>query len=211
MPRCAVSISSIATPAAGPSFAVPISDEALDASWVQVTDELDIATGPALQQTLARGAGRFAADAGRPSRGRFMDRTRVHVIVDATVHAGQRDCRLAVAWTAHRGRLLALPGTTGLVEIVELDTGEPPPRHSPSSPAGMRPHECSPRAGHDLVAAGARGQVIDRRAIFQTNTEDEFTAVIERLTDRRCRSAAHRRRIRLSPSQPLPVRAGRSR
>lgn len=36
-----------------------------------------------------------------------------------------------------------------------------------------------------LVAAGARGEVIDGRAAFQTDTEDEFTAAIERLTHRR--------------------------
>src|SRR5579863_4166002 len=36
-----------------------------------------------------------------------------------------------------------------------------------------------------LVAAGARGQVIDSRVAFQTETEDEFTAAIERLTHRR--------------------------
>lgn len=35
-----------------------------------------------------------------------------------------------------------------------------------------------------LVAAGARGEVIDGRVAFQTNTEDEFTAAIERLTHR---------------------------
>lgn len=36
-----------------------------------------------------------------------------------------------------------------------------------------------------LVATGARGQVIDGRVAFQTETEDEFTATIERLTHRR--------------------------
>jgi uncharacterized protein YbcI len=36
-----------------------------------------------------------------------------------------------------------------------------------------------------LVAAGARGEVIDGRVAFQTDTEDEFTAAIERLTHRR--------------------------
>jgi hypothetical protein len=36
-----------------------------------------------------------------------------------------------------------------------------------------------------LVAAGMRGQVIDPRVAFQTDTEDEFTAAIERLTHRR--------------------------
>jgi uncharacterized protein YbcI len=38
---------------------------------------------------------------------------------------------------------------------------------------------------HALVAAGARGQVIEGRVAFQTDTEDEFTAAIERLTRRR--------------------------
>ena len=36
-----------------------------------------------------------------------------------------------------------------------------------------------------LVAAGARGEVIDGRVAFQSDTEDEFTAAIERLTHRR--------------------------
>lgn len=36
-----------------------------------------------------------------------------------------------------------------------------------------------------LVAEGARGAVIDGRVAFQTDTEDEFTAAIERLTGRR--------------------------
>lgn len=36
-----------------------------------------------------------------------------------------------------------------------------------------------------LLAAGARGEVIDGRIAFQTETEDEFTAAIERLTHRR--------------------------
>lgn len=36
-----------------------------------------------------------------------------------------------------------------------------------------------------LVADGARDEVIDGRVAFQTETEDEFTAAIERLTHRR--------------------------
>ena len=36
-----------------------------------------------------------------------------------------------------------------------------------------------------LIAAGARGEVIDGRVAFQTATEDEFTRAIERLTDRK--------------------------
>ncbi|MDQ6834673.1 MAG: DUF2294 domain-containing protein [Actinomycetota bacterium] len=36
-----------------------------------------------------------------------------------------------------------------------------------------------------LVADGARGEVIDGRVAFQTDTEDEFTAAIQRLTHRR--------------------------
>jgi hypothetical protein len=36
-----------------------------------------------------------------------------------------------------------------------------------------------------LVAGGARGEVIDGRVAFQTETEDEFTAAIEGLTRRR--------------------------
>jgi uncharacterized protein YbcI len=36
-----------------------------------------------------------------------------------------------------------------------------------------------------LLAEGAQGEVIDGRVAFQTATEDEFTAVIQRLTHRR--------------------------
>lgn len=36
-----------------------------------------------------------------------------------------------------------------------------------------------------LIADGARGEVIDGRVAFQTDSEDEFTAAIERLTRRR--------------------------
>jgi uncharacterized protein YbcI len=36
-----------------------------------------------------------------------------------------------------------------------------------------------------LVAEGAAAQVIDGRVAFQTDTQDEFTAAIERLTQRR--------------------------
>ena len=36
-----------------------------------------------------------------------------------------------------------------------------------------------------LIDAGSGGEVIDGRVAFQTDTEDEFTAAIERLTHRR--------------------------
>ena len=36
-----------------------------------------------------------------------------------------------------------------------------------------------------LIGEGSRGEVIDGRVAFQTDTEDEFTAAIERLTQRR--------------------------
>ena len=36
-----------------------------------------------------------------------------------------------------------------------------------------------------LIGAGAHGEVIDGRVAFQTDTEDEFTGAIERLTHRR--------------------------
>ena len=36
-----------------------------------------------------------------------------------------------------------------------------------------------------LIADGASAQVIDGRVAFQTDSEDEFTAAVERLTDRK--------------------------
>jgi uncharacterized protein YbcI len=38
---------------------------------------------------------------------------------------------------------------------------------------------------HMLIAAGSDGEVIDERVAFQEDTQDEFTAEIERLTARR--------------------------
>jgi uncharacterized protein YbcI len=37
----------------------------------------------------------------------------------------------------------------------------------------------------ELIAEGSRGQVIDGRVAFQTDTQDEFTIAVERLTKRR--------------------------
>jgi uncharacterized protein YbcI len=37
---------------------------------------------------------------------------------------------------------------------------------------------------HAMIADGLAGEVIDGRVAFQTDTEDEFTAAIERLTHR---------------------------
>jgi uncharacterized protein YbcI len=48
-----------------------------------------------------------------------------------------------------------------------------------------------------LIAAGARGEVIDGRVAFQTDSEDEFTAAIERLTNRQVTAF-------LSANQTLP-------
>ena len=40
-------------------------------------------------------------------------------------------------------------------------------------------------SGETLIAVGAQDEAIDGRVSFQTDTEDEFTAAIERLTYRR--------------------------
>jgi hypothetical protein len=48
-----------------------------------------------------------------------------------------------------------------------------------------------------LVAAGTGGEVIDSRVAFQTDTEDEFTATIERLNG--CRVVAF-----VSPKESIP-------
>jgi uncharacterized protein YbcI len=36
-----------------------------------------------------------------------------------------------------------------------------------------------------LIASGSRGEVIDGRVAFQTDTQDEFTVAVEQLTNRR--------------------------
>jgi anti-sigma B factor antagonist len=109
----------------------------LDAGWVRVAGELDIATSPQLRQTLR--------EAQRPlwlvvldlREVTFMDSSGVHIIADAAIDAKRTGGRLLVVrGPAQVDRLLTLTGADRQVLIFDLDVPEPGPmlRLVPSSP-----------------------------------------------------------------------------
>jgi anti-sigma B factor antagonist len=101
-------------------------ESGLDAAWICVGGELDIATAPRLEQALREAwlcARRVVIDL----RGlAFMDCSGLSVIVDAGNRARQTGRRLVLVrgpW--HVDRLFALTGTSDAHEIVDLDRAEP--------------------------------------------------------------------------------------
>jgi anti-sigma B factor antagonist len=99
----------------------------LDAAWVRVTGELDIATAPQLGETLRRAeesSQRLVLDLRQVT---FMDSAGVHVIVDAGARAGAGGRRLVlVRGPSQVDRVLGVAQASDALEIVDLDPVEPP-------------------------------------------------------------------------------------
>jgi anti-sigma B factor antagonist len=110
-----------------PAFVCTCRDGGLDAAWVHVAGELDIATAPQLERTLAQAQSQ-ARLVLLDLRGlAFMDSSGMHAIADAGIRARQVARRLIVL----RGcpdvdRIFTLNRGVDAVEIHELDPGEPP-------------------------------------------------------------------------------------
>jgi anti-sigma B factor antagonist len=110
-----------------PAFVCSWRDGGLDAAWVHVAGELDIATTPQLERTLAH-AQLQARLVVLDLRGvAFMDSSGVHAIVGASIRARQVARRLVVL----RGppnvhRIFTLTGRVDVVEIHDVDPVEPP-------------------------------------------------------------------------------------
>jgi anti-anti-sigma factor len=129
MPSPLVFSASIVSPiaAAWSGFECTLRHSGRDAAWVRITGELDIATAPQLDQAL-REAGLLARRVVLDLRElTFMDCVGMHVILDASIHAGQGGGQLVVV----RGpspvdRLFTLTGTSDALEIVDLDRVAPP-------------------------------------------------------------------------------------
>jgi anti-sigma B factor antagonist len=113
--------------AATPPFGVSVRDGGLDAVWVRVVGELDVATAPRLAQTLrsaelcARG---LVLDLRELT---FMDCGGMRVIVNASVRARQAGCRLVIV----RGpslvdRVFKLTAAAAALEIIDLYAADPP-------------------------------------------------------------------------------------
>jgi anti-sigma B factor antagonist len=110
-----------------PAFACSCTNGGLDAAWVHVAGELDIATTPCLVRTLRETQLRarlVVLDLGELE---FMDSSGVHAIVNASIRARRVGRRLILL----RGRpsvdrVFTLTGSSDEVEIGDVDLVEPP-------------------------------------------------------------------------------------
>jgi anti-anti-sigma factor len=93
---------------------------------VHVAGELDVATAPALEQTLRRAELRARLVALDLRELTFMDSCGVHVIVYASIRAWRAGRRLVlVRGSAPVDRVFTLTKTSELVEVVDLEPCEP--------------------------------------------------------------------------------------
>jgi anti-sigma B factor antagonist len=113
--------------ALSPAFVCSWTEGGRDAAWVRIAGELDLATAPELERTLEKPpvqARLVVLDLRELS---FIDSSGVHAIVNASSRARQAGRRLVVL----RGppqvdRLFALTGSSGELEISDLEPEEPP-------------------------------------------------------------------------------------
>jgi anti-anti-sigma factor len=110
-----------------PAFACTATHGGLDAAWVQVAGELDIATAPELARTLHESqqlAHLTVLDLRELS---FMDSAGVHTIVNASLRARNDGRRLVlVRGRPNIYRLFTLTGSTAQVDIGDPDPVQPP-------------------------------------------------------------------------------------
>ena len=129
MPQTLVSSGSTVRRAASafPRFDCTLRDGGVDAAWVRVTGELDLATAPILAQALSRAeerAQRVVLDLRELT---FMDSSGVHVILEASLRANAAGrATVLVRGPAGVDRVLALTRASDSLQIVDLDPIEPP-------------------------------------------------------------------------------------
>jgi anti-anti-sigma factor len=110
-----------------PAFVCAWTSSGLDAAWVHLAGELDIATTPHLEQTLGdlRSEARLVVLDLRELA--FIDSSGVHAIVDASSSAQQGGRRLVLLrGPSHVDRTFELTGSFEDVEIGDLDAVDPP-------------------------------------------------------------------------------------
>ena len=108
-----------------PPFACSCRNGGLDAAWVHVGGELDIATTRRLERTLDGVQG--AAGCARSARACVLRQLRLHGIIGAGVRARRAGRRLVlVRVPSHVDRMLTLTGSSDQVEIGDVDPVAPP-------------------------------------------------------------------------------------
>jgi anti-sigma B factor antagonist len=109
-----------------PPFAFSCTDRGLDAAWVNLAGELDIATTPQLVRTLREAQLRAHLVVLDLRKLMFMDCTGVHAIVNASIRARRVGRRLILMrGPPNVDRLFALTGTSDQVEVGDVGLVEP--------------------------------------------------------------------------------------
>ena len=109
-----------------PAFGFSCTDRGLDAAWVNLTGELDIATTPQLVRTLRKAQLRAHLVVLDLRKLTFMDCTGVHAIVNASIRARRVGRRLVLMrGPPNVDRLFRLTGTSDQVEIGDVGLVEP--------------------------------------------------------------------------------------
>jgi anti-sigma B factor antagonist len=112
--------------ALGPAFACSWTDGGLDAAWVHVGGELDVATAPELEHTLGDPRLRARLVVLDLRELAFIDAAGVRAIVGASVRARQLGRRLVlVRGNPNVNRMFTLTGSSDDLEIRDIDVGEP--------------------------------------------------------------------------------------
>lgn len=126
MPEISTSRSAAGICDPSPPFACSWHTAGVNAGWVHVAGELDLATSPQLRQTLVeaqRVAGLLVLDLRELS---FIDCSGAHVILDVAEEARRDGDRLLIVrGPAQVDRLLKLTAVSKRVPIVDLAPGEP--------------------------------------------------------------------------------------
>jgi len=106
-------------------FVCGVSD-GMDAAWVHLAGELDVATAPELRTKLREAESRAWLVVLDLRSLAFMDAAGVHTIVEASIRARQANRRLLLLrGPANVDRVFSLTGSTDAVEIGELEPLEP--------------------------------------------------------------------------------------
>jgi anti-sigma B factor antagonist len=133
-------------------YSCSVTMSGMNAAWIHVAGELDLATAPKLEQALREAqmlGGLVVLDAREVT---FIDSAGVHVIADASNDAEWGGARLIVATGRVLDRMLALTGIGAQISTLDLSTTELGPDgearpSSAASAADLRRLSFAPRPG----------------------------------------------------------------
>ena len=136
-----------------PASGFSCTDRGLDASWVHLAGELDIATTPQLVRTLREAQLRAHLVVLDLRKLAFMDCTGVHAIVNASIRARRVGRRLILMrGPPNVDRLFRLTGTSDQVEIGDVGLVEPHVQTLQRSMVSMSLLRSGEKAGRRVTA-----------------------------------------------------------